>query len=134
MPQVELASCRGKDCESPKLKPWGMCSKHCNMNMLEEGQSDASDAQARLTYQVYIEQRAQDLATFGEGAEDLGGREGGVEEEAATNSVEAFAEEGGQHEQMVVMNPDIVQVHGNLLHELICKCLHASRRNVGIRQ
>lgn len=76
------------------------------------------------TYQVNVEQGAQDFATLGKGAEHFRGGEGGVQEKAASHSVEAFPQERWKHQQVIVMNPDIVLIHGHLLYELIRKGLH----------
>ncbi len=77
----------------------------------------------RLTYQINIEKGPQDLATLGECSEDFRRGEGGVKEQAASNSVDAFPQQGWQHKQMVVMNPHIVKIGGDLGDHLVRKQL-----------
>ncbi len=69
-----------------------------------------------LTYEISVEQGAQQLLPLGKGPEDLGGGKGGVQEQAATHAVEALAQKAGQHQQVVVMDPHIVIVHADHLN------------------
>ena len=72
--------------------------------MFVNGERDSSShigaqrAEVRAN-KVRVEEGAQQLLALGEGAEDLGGGEGAVEEEATADAVEALAQQRGQHLQ-----------------------------------
>jgi hypothetical protein len=68
--------------------------------------------------QVGVEQGAQDLLPAGEGAEDLRGREGGVQEQPYPGPVRASAEQRRQGQQVIVVDPDQVVLRGGDLDEL----------------
>ena len=58
--------------------------------------------------EVRVEHRPQDLFAARERAEDLGGGERRVQRQAEADAVQALAQQRGQHEQVVVVDPDEV--------------------------
>ncbi|CAA6662280.1 unnamed protein product [Spirodela intermedia] len=68
---------------------------------------------------VGVEQRLEDLLPNGKRPVDLRGGEGGVEEEAELDAVKPAAEEGGENQQMVVVDPDVVLVGVKDLRHLV---------------
>jgi len=58
--------------------------------------------------QIAVEQRFEDLVADGERAVELRRREGAVQEEPDAEAVESAAQEGGEGEEVVVVDPDVV--------------------------
>ena len=58
--------------------------------------------------EIAVEQRFEDLVADGERAVELRRREGAVQEEADAEAVESAAQEGGEGEEVVVVDPDVV--------------------------
>ena len=69
--------------------------------------------------EVTVEQSLQYLLANREGAVDLGRGEGAMEEESDAEAVEAAAEEGRQRHEMVVVNPNVVLLRVDYLHDLL---------------
>lgn len=60
------------------------------------------------TDKIAVEQRLEDLVADGEAAVELRGREGAVQEEPDAEAVEPAAQERGEREEVVVVDPDVV--------------------------
>ena len=60
--------------------------------------------------QIAVEQRFEDLVADGQAAVELRGRERAVQEESDAEAVESAAEERGEREEVVVVDPDVVVV------------------------
>mmetsp|Transcript_35719 Transcript_35719/g.77731 ORF Transcript_35719/g.77731 Transcript_35719/m.77731 type:complete len:263 (-) Transcript_35719:214-1002(-) len=69
--------------------------------------------------QIRREEGPQELLALGEGAEDLRGGEGRVQEHADFHLVRALPKQRRQHQQMVVMHPDEVLLRPQELHQLV---------------
>ena len=55
-----------------------------------------------------------------------------MQEKAASHLVEFFAQKGGQDQQVVVMDPDVVVIHAHDLHQLVCKDLQQREAAVNL--
>mmetsp|Transcript_16349 Transcript_16349/g.29150 ORF Transcript_16349/g.29150 Transcript_16349/m.29150 type:complete len:261 (-) Transcript_16349:153-935(-) len=71
--------------------------------------------------EVGVEQGAKDVLALGEGAEDLRGGEGGVEEQPTADLVETAAEERREDEEVVVVDPNKIVFHAHELHQPVRK-------------
>lgn len=60
--------------------------------------------------EIGVEEGAEEVVADGDGAEDLGGGEGGVEEEAEAGAGVPAAEIGREGEEVVVVGPDVTAV------------------------
>ena len=83
-----------------------------------------------LTNQIGVQQGAQDLFPAGKGSKDLRRGKGGMQKQAHADAIEAFPQQRGQHQQVVVMQPHEVIIHAHHLYQLICKCLHSNQDRV----
>lgn len=53
-----------------------------------------------------------------------------MKKEATADAVEALAQQGGQHQEVVVMDPYTVTLGGCLLHKLITEYLQTGRGKI----
>ena len=75
------------------------------------------------SHDVGVEETAEDQIAVGEGAEYLGGGEGGVKEVSASHGVVALAKERGEEHEVVVVDPHKVAVRVEHLHHLVREAL-----------
>ena len=73
------------------------------------------------SHEVGREEGPQNLLPLGKRTEDLGRREGRVQEQPYLDLVGPLPQQGGQDQQVVVVDPDVVLLRPEELHELVHK-------------
>ena len=78
-------------------------------------------------HHVAVEQRPEEGLPGGEGAEQLTARERAMQEEAQAAGVEPLAEEGRQQHEVVVVDPHVVVLRRDDLHQAVAELLVGSQ-------